>query len=187
MKIAYLDCASGISGDMLLGALLDAGVPFAHIAQRIASLQLPGVQLEVETVKRKGFRGTKIHVRHEPEHVHRHLRDIVAILDRSQLSDAERNLAGRVFQRLAEAEAHVHGTSVQQVHFHEVGAVDSIVDIVGGCVGWVWLQLDRVIASPVPVGGGVVEIAHGRCRVPAPATAELFAVFRWQMLPRNPN
>ena len=173
MKIAYLDCASGISGDMLLGALLDAGVPGATITARIDSLQLPGVHLEVETVRRKGFRGTKVHVRHEPEHAHRHLRDILAILDGSLLVDAERHLAERMFRRLAAAEAHVHGTSVEEVHFHEVGAVDSIVDIVGGCVGWHWLQPDRVVASPVPVGGGLVEIAHGRCRVPAPATAEL--------------
>ena len=112
----------------------------------------------------------------------------MAILDRSQLSDAERNLAGRVFQRLAEAEAHVHGTAVQQVHFHEVGAVDSIVDIVGGCVGWVWLQLDRVIASPVPVGGGVVEIAPRTLPRAMPRLRRsCYAVFRWQMLPRNPN
>jgi uncharacterized protein (TIGR00299 family) protein len=112
-------------------------------------------------------------VLHETEEKHRHLRDILAILDQSELDEAERALAGTVFRKLAEAEARVHGSSVDRIHFHEVGAVDSIVDVVGVCVGWRQLNVGRTRASAIPTGGGFVEIAHGRCRVPAPATAEL--------------
>lgn len=158
---------------MFLGALLDVGVSWDEIQAKIASLGLPGVRLEREIVKRKGFRGVKVRVEHDPEHAHRHLKDILAILSRGALDHSERSLAETVFRKLAEAEAKVHGTTLEKVHFHEVGAVDSIVDIVGGCVGWLQLGIQRICASPVAVGGGFVEIAHGRCAVPAPATAEL--------------
>jgi hypothetical protein len=158
---------------MFLGAAIDAGVALDAIVAKIDALGLPGTRLTAETVRRRGFRGTKIHVQYAPEHVHRHLKDVVRILEAGQLDPRERELADRVFRRLAEAEAHVHGTTVEKVHFHEVGAIDSIVDVVGGCVAWVQLGVERTVASPVPVGGGFIQIAHGRCRVPAPATAEL--------------
>ncbi|HEY6565376.1 MAG TPA: LarC family nickel insertion protein, partial [Pirellulaceae bacterium] len=173
MRIAYLDCSSGISGDMTLGALIDAGVPAASIQAAIDSLGLPGCRLEVGVVKRKGFRGTKVTVIHEPESAHRHLKHVLEIVERGQLTAVAKGRVEQVFRRLAEAEARVHGTTVEKVHFHEVGAVDSIVDIVGACVGWELLGVDRVVSSAVCVGGGTIEIAHGRCSVPAPATAEL--------------
>ena len=173
MRIAYLDCASGISGDMTLGALVDAGADLATIQAGIASLGLPGVRLSAAEVKKKGFRATQITVAHEPEHKHRHLHHITAMIDASALSARQKELATRIFTRLAEAEAKVHGTTIQKVHFHEVGAVDSIADIVGSAIGWDLLGVERIIASAVPTGCGFIEIAHGRCSVPAPAVGEL--------------
>jgi hypothetical protein len=158
---------------MTLGALLDVGAPLEVVADRLQSLQIPGCRMETETVKRKGFRGTKVHVHHEPEHAHRHLKDILAILERSSLTQRQRTLSERVFRFIAEAEAKVHHSSVEKVHFHEVGAVDSIIDVVGSCVAWDTLGIDHGVASPVALGGGSIEIAHGRCSVPAPSTAEL--------------
>ena len=173
MRIAYFDCMSGISGDMTLGALVGAGVPFQALDDAIRSLGLPGVHLEQETVKRHGFQATKIHVRHEPEHAHRHLHHIVEIIERSRMSGTQQQLAKRIFQKLAEAEAKVHGSTLEKVHFHEVGAVDSIADICGVAVGMDLLGADRIECSPIPTGTGFIEIAHGRVSVPAPATADL--------------
>jgi uncharacterized protein (TIGR00299 family) protein len=173
MKIAYLDCASGISGDMTLGALVDAGVSLDALNAGIQTLGLPGVRLAVETVKKKGFRATQITVEHEPEHKHRHLHHITAMIDASALGARAKELAHRIFRRLAEAEAKVHNSTIEKVHFHEVGAVDSICDIVGAAMGWDLLGVERIVCSPIPTGRGFVEIAHGRCSIPAPATAEL--------------
>jgi len=173
MKIAYLDCMSGVSGDMLLGALVDAGAELAAIQAGIDSLGLPSCRLDAQEVKKKGFRAVKVNVLHEPEHKHRHLHHITDIIVASQLSLPQKELAKRIFTRLGEAEAKVHGTTIQKVHFHEVGAVDSIADIVGSAIGLDLLGIERVFCSPVPTGGGFVEIAHGRVSVPAPATAEL--------------
>jgi pyridinium-3,5-bisthiocarboxylic acid mononucleotide nickel chelatase len=173
MRIAYLDCASGISGDMTLGALVDAGVDLAELNASIGSLGLPGVRLVAEEVKKRGFRATQVKVETEPEPTHRHLHHIRAMIDGSRLSDRQKDMAHRIFVRLAEAEAKVHGTTVEKVHFHEVGAADSIADIVGSAVGWDLLGVDRIVASPVPTGTGKIRIAHGECSIPAPATAEL--------------
>jgi uncharacterized protein (TIGR00299 family) protein len=173
MKIAYLDCASGISGDMTLGALVDAGVDLEALNAGIQTLGLPGVRLVASAVKKKGFRATQITVEHEPEQKHRHLHHIAAMIDSSALSPRQKELAHRIFRRLAEAEAKVHNSTIEKVHFHEVGAVDSIADIVGAAIGWDLLGVERVVCSPVPTGSGFVEIAHGRCSIPAPATAEL--------------
>jgi len=173
MKLAYLDCASGISGDMTLGALVDAGVELQRLDAAVCSLGLPGVRLVAREVKKHGFRATQITVEHEPEHAHRHLSHILAMIEGGDLTDPQRDLAGRIFRRLAEAEAKVHGTTVEKVHFHEVGAADSIADIVGSAVGWDLLGAERVVASPVPTGCGRVKIAHGETSIPAPATAEL--------------
>ncbi|WP_425395674.1 nickel pincer cofactor biosynthesis protein LarC [Aeoliella sp.] len=175
MRIAYLDCASGISGDMTLGALVDAGVDLATLQAGIDSLGLPSCRLVASEVKKKGFRATQIVVEHEPEHAHRHLHHITEMIDRSTLTDRQKQLAGDIFLRLAKAEAKVHGSTIEKVHFHEVGAVDSIADIVGAAIGWDLLGVDRVVASPIPTGTGFIEIAHGRCAIPAPATAELLA------------
>ena len=173
MRIAYLDCASGISGDMTLGALLDAGVDLAAVQAGIDSLGLPSCKLLVQEVKKCGFRATQLTVEHEPEHKHRHLHHIEAMIDGSTLTERQRLLARRIFGKLAEAEAKVHGTTIQKVHFHEVGAVDSIADIVGSAIAWDLLGVERIVCSPVPTGTGFVEIAHGRCSIPAPATGEL--------------
>jgi len=171
--IAYLDCISGISGDMTLGALVDAGVPLAELNAAVTSLGLPGCRLRAEEVKKKGFRATQVLVDYEPEHKHRHLHHILELIDRGRLSDGQKETARRIFTRLAEAEAKVHGTTVEKVHFHEVGAADSIADIVGAAVGWDLLRVERILASPVPTGSGTVKIAHGEVGIPAPATAEL--------------
>jgi hypothetical protein len=173
MKLAYLDCASGISGDMTLGALVDAGVEIGRLDAAVRSLGLPGCRLVAGEVKKHGFRATQVTVQYEPEHAHRHLSKILAMIDAGELTSAQKELAGKIFRRLAEAEAKVHGTTVEKVHFHEVGAADSIADIVASAVGWDLLGAERVVASPVPTGSGRVKIAHGECSIPAPATAEL--------------
>lgn len=172
-RIAYLDCASGISGDMLLAALVDAGAGLNEISAAIGSLGLPDCRLTTEEVRRQGFRGLQIHVDCPEERTHRHLRDILAMIDGGRLSPQAKEKAKKVFARLAEAEAKVHGTTVEKIHFHEVGAADSIADIVGAVVGLELLGVERLTASPVPVGSGKMTIAHGECSVPAPATAEL--------------
>lgn len=173
MKIAYLDCASGISGDMVLGALIDSGMELAEVQSGVDSLGLPSCQLAVTETRKAGFRALQLTVHHQPEHTHRHLHHILAMIERSRLTPTQQELAGKIFHRLAEAEARVHGTTVEKVHFHEVGAVDSIADIVGSAIAWDLLGVDRVVCSPVPTGTGFVQIAHGRCAIPAPATAEL--------------
>lgn len=174
MKIAYLDCPSGISGDMTLAALVDAGVDLAAIQAALDSLGLPkACRLDTEEVKRKGFRARKVNVVHEPEQAHRHLHHITEMIDRGALTPAQKDLAKRIFTLVGEAEAKVHGTTMRKVHFHEVGAVDSIADIVGSAVGWTLLGVDRIVCSPIPTGTGYIEIAHGRVSVPAPATAEI--------------
>lgn len=173
MKIAYLDCPSGVSGDMMLGALVDAGADLAAIQSGIDSLGLPCCRLEAQEVKKKGFRALKVNVIYEPEHKHRHLHHITDMIDASRLSPPQKDLAKRIFTRLGEAEAKVHGTTIQKVHFHEVGAVDSIADVVGSAIGLDLLGVERLVCSPVPTGSGFIEIAHGRVSIPAPATAEL--------------
>jgi uncharacterized protein (TIGR00299 family) protein len=173
MKIAYLDCISGISGDMLLGALVDAGVDLAAIQSGVESLGLPHVRLSVAEVKKKGFRAANLTVEHPPEHVHRHLHHITEMIDRGTLTAAQKDLAKRIFTKLGEAEAKVHGTGIEKVHFHEVGAIDSIADIVGAAIGLDLLAVDRIVCSPIPTGHGTMKIAHGRVSIPAPATAEL--------------
>jgi uncharacterized protein (TIGR00299 family) protein len=172
MRIAYFDCASGISGDMTLGALVDAGAPLAKIQSVIDRLELPGCRLVASEVKKLGFRATQIKVDYEPETKHRHLHHITAMIDRA-LPPGARERATHVFQKLGEAEAKVHGTTIDKVHFHEVGAADSIADIVGSALALELLGVERIVASPVPTGRGFVEIAHGRCSIPAPATSEL--------------
>jgi len=173
MNIAYFDCASGIAGDMTLAALIDAGADLAAVQAGIDSLGLPGCRLVTSEVKRRGFRGLALTIEHEPEHKHRHLHHIAEMIDRGRLTDRQKDLAKRIFTRLGEAEAKVHGTTIQKVHFHEVGAVDSIADIVGSAIAFDLLGIERLVASPVPTGCGSIEIAHGRCSLPAPATAEL--------------
>ena len=172
MRLAYFDCFSGISGDMTLGALVDAGVDPRAILSAVASLALP-VEVTFETVRRGGFRATYAKVVAQPEHVHRHLHHIEAMIDKAAITLRQAELAKRIFGKIGEAEAAAHGIDIRKVHFHEVGAVDSIVDIVGAAVGLDLLGVDRFESSPVPPGRGSVKAAHGRMPLPAPATATL--------------
>jgi uncharacterized protein (TIGR00299 family) protein len=172
-KLAYLDCGSGVSGDMMLAVLVDAGVPLDLLNTAIDSLGLPGCRIRAKDVQKDGFRATQITVDYTPEHVHRHLHQILTMIDTGKLQNRSKELARRIFIRLAEAEAKVHGIEIEKVHFHEVGAADSIADIVGTAVGWDFLGIERLVASSVPTGMGKIHIAHGECSIPAPATAEL--------------
>jgi len=172
MRIAYLDCSSGISGDMTLAALIDSGASLSDIQQSIDSMAL-GAKLSVSQVRKRGFRALKLHIVALLDPVHRDLEQILACITGAKLSPGARRIAVRIFERLAKAESSVHGVSIDQVHFHEVGAIDSIVDIVGCAVAWDQLGIEQAVASPVPTGCGFVQIAHGRVSVPAPATAQL--------------
>src|SRR6516165_9443747 len=172
VRVGYFDCFSGIAGDMTLAALVDAGVDRRAIQEAVASLGLP-CELTFEPVRRGGFRATYAKVVTGTEHVHRHWHHIEAIIEKSTLTARQKDLARRIFLKLGEAEARVHGVDLAKIHFHEVGAVDSIADIVGSAVGLDLLGVDRYEASPVPPGRGSVKAAHGRMPLPAPATAEI--------------
>jgi pyridinium-3,5-bisthiocarboxylic acid mononucleotide nickel chelatase len=175
-RVVYFDCASGASGDMLLGAVVDLGLPVEELRAELARLPLSGYTLETSRVSRSGLAATKLDVvTGAPETKHRHLRHIVEILDGSTLAADVKQKATSLFQRLAEAESAVHGTSPEKVHFHEVGAVDSIVDIVGGVIALRWLGASRFVSSPLNVGTGTVTMSHGTFPVPPPATAKLVA------------
>ena len=213
MRIAYLDCFSGISGDMFLGALVDAGVSAAHLEQTVAGLDI-GAKLEVSRVNRSGISATKVDVvvggkkdvpreeywsDHEKEHKHAHehghshshshshephshahahehgrgLTEISAIIDKAAISTSAKTTAKAIFQALGEAESKIHNTDIEKIHFHEVGAVDAMVDIICAAVGAEALGVDQWVCSPLNVGGGTVVCAHGRFPIPAPATVEL--------------
>jgi hypothetical protein len=183
MNILYYDCFSGISGDMNLAAMIDLGVDPAFLARELSSLGLDHeFTLEVGKDSRKGIHGTRVdvvlnnhhHAPHGHHHAaHRNLRDIEKIIDQSGLAEPVKTTALAIFRRVAEAEARVHDRDLYEVHFHEVGAVDSIVDIVGAAVCFHALDIDQVWCSPVELGGGFVRCAHGMMPVPAPATVEI--------------
>lgn len=175
MTIAYFDCFSGAGGDMIVGALIDAGADVGALRQGLSSLGVDGYSLSIERIKKQGFAATRFDVRLDPsvKPAHRHFHHIRDILQRSTLNDRVRGQAIRVFERLAEAEAKVHGSTVEKVHFHEVGAIDAIVDVVGAMIALELLGVDRVECSPIPTGSGTVRCEHGVMPVPAPGTAEL--------------
>jgi hypothetical protein len=173
MRIGYFDCFSGASGDMILGALVSAGLSPETLRAELAKLRLEDYRLEVRQITKQGFAAARVEVRTTGTPAQRHLADITGIIDASDLADPIKQQAGLIFTRLAEAEAKVHGTSVEQVHFHEVGAVDAIVDIVGAVIGTQALGLERIVCSPIPTGSGTVQCAHGILPIPAPATTEL--------------
>jgi uncharacterized protein (TIGR00299 family) protein len=172
VRVAHFDCFSGISGDMTLGALIDAGVDADAIRHGLDSLGLP-IRLEVEKVRKGGFAATAVRVEAPPEDTHRFLPEVEEILKRGRLTPRQRDLALRIFRRLAEAEAAAHGLPLEQVHFHEVGALDSIADIAGAAVALDLLGAERITSRPVPTGSGMVQCAHGLMPVPAPGTAAL--------------
>ncbi|MDO8447115.1 MAG: nickel pincer cofactor biosynthesis protein LarC [Deltaproteobacteria bacterium] len=171
--IAYFDCFSGISGDMIVGALLDAGVPFDWLRDELGKLPLNGYRLEVEDVKRGGIGGKRFRVIVEVEQSERKLGDIKKIIENSTLSDDVKDLSIKVFERLAEAEARVHRVGVDEIHFHEVGGIDSIIDIVSSSLSLSYLRIDRVYSSEVALSQGTVSCSHGLLPLPAPAVMEL--------------
>lgn len=174
MNTAYFDCFSGASGDMIVGALIDAGASLEGLRDALSRLNVAGYAISASKITKQALAATRFEVTVESaDQPHRHLRDIVAILESSDLGDRVKQHAIRVFQRLAEAEAQVHGTDVNAVHFHEVGAVDAIVDVVATVSALDQLQVQRVICSPICVGSGTVQCDHGVLPVPAPATAVL--------------
>lgn len=172
MPSAYFDCSSGISGDMTLAALLDCGASLKPIQDAIDTLEL-GASLSLLPTRKCGLAAKKLHIEAPEDPTHRNLEAILNLLNHPKIPPAPRRLASRIFQRLAKAEAKVHGVSIDQVHFHEVGAIDSIIDILGVAIAWVQLDIQHASASPVPTGTGQVRIAHGMFPIPAPATAEL--------------
>ena len=175
--VAYVDCPSGASGDMILGALLDAGLPLDELQEALRALPLAGYTITAERVRRGALAATQARVRTTGEQQPaRHLSDVLAIVQAAGLPAPVRERATRVFNRLAEAEARVHGITPEQVHFHEVGAVDAIVDVVGACLGLHLLGVREVYASPLPLGRGRVRSAHGTLPLPAPAVLELLAL-----------
>ena len=175
MKILYFDCFAGISGDMTVGALLDLGVPLSFLKEELARLpiSLSGYALSSEETFRRGIRATKFGAQVTEDQPHRHYSDIAGMIEGSSLAGEVKLKAGSIFRRLAEAEAKVHGVDLSRVHFHEVGALDSIIDIVGTALCLRYLGIEELYASALPLGSGYVETAHGRLPVPAPATAEL--------------
>lgn len=174
MKLLYFDCHSGIAGDMILGALIDLGVDLKEIQKGLKSLGLKGYETRARKIRRGGFGACKFDVKVKSKsHHHRHLADITAIIKKSKLPNSVKATAVEVFTRLGKAEARVHRTTLAKIHFHEVGAVDSIVDIVGGVFALDILGVDKIIASPVNTGEGTVQCEHGNLPVPAPATLEL--------------
>jgi uncharacterized protein (TIGR00299 family) protein len=173
MKTLYFDCFAGASGDMILGALVAAGVDPHTLREQLSLLRVDGFNINFETVDRSGLSATYARVETAHEHRHRHLSDVKQIIEQSGVADAAKTLAIRIFTRLAEAEARVHNEPVDHVHFHEVGALDAIVDIVGAAICFDLLKIDRFFCSPLHVGSGMIQMAHGRFPVPPPAVAEL--------------
>jgi hypothetical protein len=172
-KLAYFDCFSGISGVMTLGALVDAGVSLAEIESHLRRLPLSGWHISAEKVKRGAIRATQVKVTITEKQHHRGLSKILDIIAQGNLPPRAAARASEVFKCLGEAEARVHGVPIEQVHFHEVGAVDAIVDIAGACIGFELLGIEEFACSPLNVGGGRVQTAHGLLPVPAPATADM--------------
>lgn len=173
MKLAYFDCFSGISGDMVLGALVDAGCPLERLREELAGLRLGGWEIAAEKVWKNGMSATWVRVKAEDQQKHRPLSAILEMIEKSGLGPAVRERAAAIFRRLGEAEAKVHDAPLEKIHFHEVGAVDSIVDIVGASIGFAALGIEQFACSPLNVGSGTVKTTHGLLPVPAPATAEL--------------
>ena len=175
-RVAYFDCFAGASGDMLLGALVDAGLELDALKEALAALELEGYELEAEHKHSHGLTGTRLHVRDtgrsQPA---RHLHDIRHLIEKSSLSERVKKRSIAVIERLGRAEAQVHGVPLEEVHFHEIGAVDTIVDVVGFVAGLELLRIAQVYASPLPLGSGAIKTAHGRLPAPAPATLALIA------------
>ncbi len=173
MKLAYFDCFSGAAGDMIIGALLDAGLPFDKFESEIAKLNLSGYELKSERVTKNHIAGTKFTVELTEKHPYRKPKEIIEIIEKSGLEEDIKLNSIKIFNRLAEAEATAHGEPLEKVHFHEVGAVDAIIDICGAVAALKLMGIEKIYSSMLPLGTGTVETDHGLMPVPAPATAEL--------------
>src|SRR5687767_9843256 len=173
MRTLYFDCFAGASGDMILGAMVAAGVDPNTLREQLSLLNVEGFKIDFETVDRSGLSATYARVETVREHKHRHLADVRRIIENSSVSDAAKELSIRIFTRLAEAEARVHNEPIEKVHFHEVGALDAIVDVVGAAICFDALKIERFVSSPLHVGNGMVHMSHGRFPIPPPAVTEL--------------
>ena len=173
MKTLYFDCFSGASGNMILGGLVGLGVDREELARRLRRLPIADFSIEFTTVDRSGISATHVEVKAPDEKKHRHLHHIEAIIDESDLTDTVQERSKAIFRRLADAEAKVHGVDIQRVHFHEVGAIDAIVDVVGACIGFEMLGIERFVCSKIHVGNGFVAMEHGKYPVPPPAVVNL--------------
>lgn len=173
MRIAYFDCFSGASGDMILGALLDAGLDLGELESELGKLRISGYRIKAERTMRKGISGTRFIVDVTERDMERGLRDIVEIIDQSDLDDDTKVVSRRIFEELATIEAKIHGKGVEEIRFHEVGGLDSIIDVIGSLIALKKLGVEAVYSSRIPVGTGFVECRHGVLPIPAPATLEL--------------
>ena len=173
MKIAYFDCFSGISGDMTVGALLNAGLKIETLEKELKKLGLSGYQLEVNKVAKKGISATKFNVKIKEKGVERRFKDILTILEKSKLDEEIKKKTKKIFFNIAQAESKIHQKEIDKIHFHEIGGLDSIIDITSAVIGIKTLGIEEIHSSALPVGGGFIKCAHGIIPVPAPATLEL--------------
>src|SRR6267143_1252837 len=173
MKTLYFDCFAGASGDMILGALISVGVDQRTLVEQLQLLGVGGWQIDFETADRSGISATYARVQTAHEHAHRHLRDILRIIYDSRLTVVVKDRAARIFSLLGAAEARVHNQAIEQIHFHEAGALDAILDVCGAAIGFELLGIEQFVSSPLRVGCGMTEMAHGRFPIPPPAVAEL--------------
>ncbi|MBU4485136.1 nickel pincer cofactor biosynthesis protein LarC, partial [bacterium] len=171
--IAYFDCFSGIAGDMVLGALVDCGLPWNHLTRELKKLKLTGYKINKEVALRKGIRGVSITVDGGKSNEEFSYKEIIQLIESSKLKSDTKDIASDIFTALGMAESKVHGCNLADVHFHEVGAIDSIVDIVGAAIGFEYFNFDKVYSSPLPVTRGFVKCRHGKFPVPPPAVLEL--------------
>ncbi len=173
MKTAYIDCFSGISGDMFLGAMIDAGLDIEYLKKELKKLNLKGYEITVKKTHKNHIAATKLTITVTQPQTHRHLKDINKIIDTSALDEDIKTTSKNIFQKLAQAESKIHNTDINSIHFHEVGALDSILDIVGAPIALKKLNIKKIYASPLPLGTGFIKCAHGTIPLPSPATAEL--------------
>jgi len=177
MKIAYFDCFSGISGDMILGALIDLGLDLKYLKQELSKLNLSGYEIETKKVQKNRIAGIKVNIKAEAKQKERHLSDINNLIDDSKLDPEIKQKSKAIFLKLGQAESNVHNENIENIHFHEIGAVDSILDIVGCIIGLKKLNIREIFCANIPIGKGFIKTSHGKLPVPAPATSELLSGF----------
>jgi uncharacterized protein (TIGR00299 family) protein len=177
MEVAYFDCFSGISGDMTLGALLDLGMEIKDFKNEVKKLQLTGYTIEVKHITRHNIAATDVYIKIQDSQPHRSYQDIKQIITSSKLSEKIKTTSIKIFEQLARAESKIHNIDFKDVHFHEVGAIDSIIDIIGTVILLEYYNISKIISSPLPLGTGFVDCAHGKLPIPAPATLELVKHF----------